>query len=173
MDFEIRAAAYSDAEELQSYASRLFTEDLPGIFKRPIPTVEDEIAFIRAHLDPWNSTLLVAVAESRIVGLLDFTGFTLDEERHVGTFGLSVDAGHRGLGIGTALIDELVRWAPSHGISRIQAWAWSNNPGAVALYERMGFAREGLCRNAIIRDGHAIDVWLMARLLTPHRSTSE
>lgn len=132
----------------------------------PAPTLEEERDFIRSHLDPPNSTLLVAVNGGEIIGLVGLTGGVLEEERHVGTFGLSVAEEHRGKGVGTALIEALVAWAPSAGISRIQAWVWANNPGAIALYQRLGFAQEGVSRNAILSEGQYIDAVLMARLLT-------
>lgn len=161
----IRTATESDAEELRDYAIRLFAEDLPGIFKRPDPTIDEEREFIRSRIGPENSTLLVAVVDERIAAVVEFCGNTLEEERHAGTFALSVASTYRGRGIGTALIQELLDWAPRAGISRIQAWAWGNNPGAIALYERMGFEREGVCRHAIISGGQSIDVVLLARLL--------
>jgi len=162
---QIRAATLADAEVLRDYAVRLFAEGLPGIFKRPDPTLEEERAFIRSRLVPDNSTLLVAVAEGGIVGLIEFVGGSLEEERHADTFSLSVASSHRGHGIGTALVEALIAWAPTAGVSRIQAWAWANNPGSIALYERLGFEREGLCRHAIVSDGESVDVVLLARLL--------
>lgn len=162
---QIRTANAADAEELREYAVRLFAEGLPGIFKRPDPTLDEEREFIRARIEPDNSTLLVAVVDGRIAGVIEFVGNSLEEERHAGTFGLSVAAEYRGHGIGTALLEALLDWAPGAGISRIQAWAWMNNPGSIALYERMGFQREGLCRHAIVSGGESIDVVLLARLL--------
>lgn len=165
MEPEIRVATIHDAEELIRFADKLFSEELPGIFTRPTPTLEEERDFIGRRLGPDNSTLLVAWLDGRAVGLLDFVGETLPEERHAGTFGLSVDGDHRGLGIGTKLIEALMEWAPAHGITRIQGWAWANNPRAISLYERMGFQREGVCRGAVISKGETIDVILLARLL--------
>jgi len=162
---EIRTATESDAAPLRTYAIALFREDLPGIFKRPEPTLEEELSFIRAHTDQPNATLLVAAEAGEIVGLCAFVGGTLEEERHAGTFGLSVAQGHRGRGIGTALLEALLAWAPSVGVSRIQAWAWANNPGSIALYKRMGFEQEGISRRAVISDGAPVDVVLLARLL--------
>lgn len=161
----IRRATVEDAAELRDYAISLFAEGLPGIFQRPDPSLDEEVAFIRMHLDSPNSTLLVAVDDGRIVGNMGFEGGTLAEERHAGTFGLSVARGHRGRGVGTALLEALLDWAPTAGITRIQAWTWANNPGALALYERMGFEREGVARKAIIFDGAPTDAILVARLL--------
>jgi RimJ/RimL family protein N-acetyltransferase len=161
----IREADASDAIELQAYAIKLFAERLPGIFSRPEPTLEDEHAFIASRVEPANSTLLVAVLDGVIVGLVELIGGSLPEEAHAGTFGLSVDRDHRGSGVGTALLRALVEWGPAHGVSRIQAWVWANNPRAMALYERLGFEREGVCRRAIKSDDRLIDAVLVARLL--------
>lgn len=165
MDLGIRTATLDDAEELRAYATKLFAEDLPGIFRRPVPTLDEEIGFIRSRLEPANSTMLVAVSDGAVVGLLDLLGGSLEQESHVGTFGISVDSEHRGRGIGEALIQAMFAWATAHGITRLQAWAWMSNPRALALYERLGFEREGLCRRAVMVDGEPVDVVLLARLL--------
>lgn len=161
----IRAAAYEDTELLRQYAEALFAERLPGIFRREAPTFEQEWQFVQAHLESDNSTMLIAEEEGRIVGVLGFLGRSLAEEAHVGSFGVSVANGYRGRGIGTALIEALVDWAPAHGITRIEVESWSSNPGATRLYERLGFADEGIARGAVVRDGASIDVHRMARLL--------
>lgn len=162
---EIRTVTENDAPQLREYAVALFRENPPGIFKRPEPTVEQEIDYIRAHLEPSNSTLLVALDDGVIIGSAGLVGGTIDEERHAATLAVSVASSHRGRGVGTALIEALVAWAPSVGVTRIQLWAWANNPKAIALYERLGFEREGIARQAVIREGQRVDVSLMARLL--------
>ncbi len=161
----IRHATEDDAAALQSFATRLFAEHLPGIFRHSPPTLAEEIEFIHSRIEPANSTMLVAMLDDEIVGLLDFEGGSRAEETHAGTFSLSVDRAFRGQSIGTRLVDALIAWAPAHGVSRIQAWAWTSNPRALELYERLGFEREGYCRRAVISDGEPVDVVLVARLL--------
>jgi len=161
----IRPATESDAEALRTYATALFRENLPGIYKRPEPTLEEELQFIRSYQNQPNSVLLIAEEDGVIVGNIGFSGGTLEEERHSGTFGISVARSYRGQGIGTALLEALMEWAPGAGVRRVQALAWTNNPRAITLYERMGFVREGVCRQAVIRDGQPIDVVMLARLL--------
>ncbi|HET6352614.1 MAG TPA: GNAT family N-acetyltransferase [Coriobacteriia bacterium] len=161
----VRPATIDDAPALCGYAARLFSEDLPGIFRRSVPTLDEEVAFIQQRIGPANSTLLVALEDGVPVGLADLLGSTLEEERHAGTFGISVDRDWRGRGVGTALIEALVEWAAANGITRIQAFAWETNPRALELYERLGFVREGVCRRAVVRDGVPVDVVMIARLL--------
>ena len=160
----IRTATEADAAALCRYAEALFAEDLPGIFHREAPTVEEEIEFVRSHAEPTNSTLLIAERDGEIIGVIGFMGGKRDEERHAGEFGISVSKAHRGQGIGTALIEALVDWAPEGGVSRIECYSWANNPGSARLYRRMGFVEEGRMRRAIVRDGETIDVLLLARL---------
>jgi len=161
----VRTATLDDAAELAAYAAALFAERLPGIFRRDAPTLEQEVEFIRSYLEPDNSTLLVAVRNGVIVGIVSLKGDTLEEEAHVGTFAISVAREARGQGVGSALIEALVAWAPGHGISRIQGFAWENNPGALRLYERLGFEREGLMRRAIVTEGAPVDAVVLAMLL--------
>lgn len=162
---QIRTATEADASALRLYAQALFSEHLPGIFDRHTPTLEEEIEFIRSHTLPDNSTLLIAEKDDQIAGLLGFIGGKLAEQRHAGEFGISVAKEYRAQGIGTALIEALVAWAPEHGISRIECRSWSNNPGSARLYRRMGFVEEGRLHHAVLRDGESIDELVLARLL--------
>ena len=52
----IREASLDDAAALRDYAERLFSEDLPGIYERPVPTLAEELEFIRSHIEPERST---------------------------------------------------------------------------------------------------------------------
>ena len=162
---EIRTATLEDCGALQHFATELFAERLPGIFDRPAPTVAVERAFVTSRLEPENATILVAMLGSEVVGLMDFLGGTYDEDHHVGQFGLSVAREHRGRGIGRALVAALMDWAPAHGIRRIEAHAWSNNPGAIRLYERLGFVQEVVRREAIVSGGEVLDVVVLVRMV--------
>jgi len=160
---EIRTATFDDCEALRRFATDLFAERLPGIYTRPAPTAEVERAFVASRLGPGNSTLIVAVLGSRVVGLLDFLGGTYPEDAHTGEFGLSVACDFRGQGIGSALVAALMDWASVHGIRRVEAHAWSNNPGAMRLYERLGFVAESVRHAAIASDGQLLDVVVLVR----------
>lgn len=167
MSFTIRAVTPDDAPALQVYAERLFAEGLPGVFRREPPTLEQETEFIGGYLDSPNSIALIAEENGEILGLIACAGEKHPEEAHVGEIGVSVACGHRGEGIGSALITSVLEWAPSHGIRRVQLHAFATNPGALRLYERLGFEQEGILRAAVMRDGEPIDVYVLARILPP------
>ena len=54
-------------------------------------------------------------------------------------FGVSVVEGHRGLGIGRALIEHVERWAADHGIERMILNVSEANDGAIRLYHELGY----------------------------------
>lgn len=52
--------------------------------------------------------------------------------------------------------------AKKTGFARIELWAHSDNARAIALYEKVGFVREGLLRAAGVIDGKFVDSVVMA-----------
>lgn len=161
----IRTATLEDAAAMCVYAAALFAEKLPGIFNREAPTIEEEREYISGHIDPANSTLLIAEEGGEILGMIGLEGGTRAEEVHSGTIAISVARDHRGHGVGTALIEAMLEWAPAHGVARVALGSWSNNPRAAELYRRCGFVDEGVLRGAVRRDGEVMDVIMLAKQL--------
>ena len=104
-----------------------------------MPTLDEEQRFLAAILDSSNSTILLAEQDGGIVGALDFQGYARPQMRHGGLLAMSVARAYRRRGIGRALLEELSRWAANHGVTRLELEAFSNNPEAIRLYERVGF----------------------------------
>lgn len=171
-DVAIREATEQDAERLLAYAEILFAEELPGLYRRPVPTLAEERAFIRSYAEPPNSVLLIAERREEVLGLAGLLGRVLPQDAHVGAVGISVARASRGQGIGTLLLEKTLAWAGSHGVSRVEIEAFANNPDAVRLYERVGFQREGVRRGAVIVSGEPIDVICLARLAREHGDVS-
>lgn len=163
MGVEVREAVIDDAAALREYAVRLFAEKLPGIFRRPFPTLEEEREFVAGYVAPANSVLLIAEVDGRVIGIAGLRGRTLEQEAHVGHVQVSVDRDHRGKGIGRLLLQRLFAWAPARGATRLEIQALTNNPGAIRLYERVGFVRDGLRRGAVVVDGEYVDAVCLSR----------
>lgn len=90
--------------------------------------------------------------------LLDPLG--LASVRHVVQLTIVVHPGHTGRGYGRALMLHAIEWARrAEGVEKIELRVRSTNPRAIALYESLGFAREGVLRERIkLRDGYADDI---------------
>jgi len=127
------------------------------------PSLEDCTAFVKAGIGQGH-VQLVALAQERLIGWCDILPIPRGSTRHVGVLGLGVLREFRGQGIGPALLEAAIDRARLSGMTRIQLDVREDNLPAIALYERFGFRREGLKRNAVRVDGEYGNVIFMALL---------
>jgi len=59
------------------------------------------------------------------------------------------------------------RYSAERGKRKLTLRVLSTNAAAIALYERLGFTREGVLRNEFIINGGYVDDILMAKPLQP------
>ena len=86
--------------------------------------------------------------------------------RHAALLGVSVRAGWRDRGVGSALLAAALDWARATGVvTRIELSVYAENARAIHLYEKFGFAIEGRRRDAVRHSGRLVDDLVMARLL--------
>jgi putative acetyltransferase len=83
-----------------------------------------------------------------------------------------VAAAWRRRGVGTALLAAAEQWAAATWISRIELQVFPHNAAAIALYEQVGYEREGRRRQHVERAGVLLDTVLMARLLALPAATA-
>jgi RimJ/RimL family protein N-acetyltransferase len=84
-------------------------------------------------------------------------------------FGMAVEAQHRGLGVGGALLDAAVAWCRDAALSKINCQVWPHNGAALALYRSRGFLIEGrLRRHWRRRNGQLWDAIMMGLVLDEH-----
>jgi ribosomal protein S18 acetylase RimI-like enzyme len=95
----------------------------------------------------------VALVAGQVVGWCDALPHWQPTRAHTAVLGLGVLAAFRGGGIGSALLRATLECAHGVGLTRIELTVRESNSRVVALYERFGFAREGVQRNAIRVDG--------------------
>lgn len=129
------------------------------------PPVEVSRAFV-AHMLGGGGVHLVAVdSDGRVVGWCDIERRGAEGFRHVGRLGIGLLEAARGRGLGRRLMWEAVEAARRHGIERVELEVFASNARAIALYESLGFQREGLKRRVRKLDGVYDDDVLMALLL--------
>ena len=127
------------------------------------PPLEEVRAFVRHNIRKGNPAF-VALAADEVIGWCDVVPLDRSTRAHTGTLGLGVTAAHRGRGVGTALLRETLQAARARGLTRIELGVRAGNARVVQLYERFGFVREGVDRNAIRQDGVYEDLIRMAVL---------
>ena len=156
----IRAARPGDCEGLAALAN------LPGYrwgtLRMPYQTPEATGKMLENNA-PGN-VVLVVEQDGRIVGHggLDRS---LGRRAHAAVLGMGVHDDHRGRGIGSRLLGELLAIADDWlNLKRIELTVYTDNAPAIALYERSGFAIEGTHRAYAFRAGSFVDAYAMARI---------
>ena len=122
----------------------------------------DERRYLRAIRRYPNAAVFVAEEGGQIVGRLSIARDQHPASRHVADLGLMVAASHRRRGIGTALLDAAVDWARRSGVTKLELHVFPWNSGAIALYEKFGFEREGYRKAHYRRGDDYADAILMA-----------
>ena len=105
---------------------------------------------------------VLAVAEDEVVGFCDILPNAAKGFTHVGRLGMGVRFKWRRQGIGRRMLDACLSLARSAGIEKVELEVFSDNVGAVRLYESFGFSHEGQkVRGRKLEDRYQ-DVKLMA-----------
>jgi RimJ/RimL family protein N-acetyltransferase len=142
----LRAATEADAAALIALMVAETAERVYGVMELDEVNRDDakERQRIRRFTEDATALLLVAEAESAVVGSVDFSTPPLRRMRHVGRLGLSVAAAWRGRGIGRLLLATLLEWARAHPtIEKVTLGVLATNARAIHLYQALGFVEEG------------------------------
>ena len=160
----IRTALPSDAAALHAYVTAVVAERLPVLFTRDAPPTPEQVAtMIARHAKDERSCLLLAVERDAVLGMLDFSPLARPQQRHVGTFGMSVARSARGRGVGTRLLRALYAFAKEHGYRKLELEVFATNGPAIVLYESHGFVHEGRRRGAVMVGDEAVDLLMMGK----------
>ena len=124
--------------------------------------VGEERRYLRALRRYADAVVLLAEEDGAVVGRLSAARDTHPASRHVADVGVMVAATHRRRGIGTALLASVEGWARDAGVRKLELHVFPRNDAAIALYERLGYRREGLRLAHYRRGDELVDAILMA-----------
>ncbi len=128
-------------------------------------TSGEERRYLRSIRRHPHAAVFVAETDGTIIGRLSIARDAHPASAHVADVGLMVDRGHRRLGAGTALMVEAERWARQVGVHKLELHVFPYNEAAIALYEGLGYEREGFRRRHYRRGAELVDAILMAKEL--------
>ena len=109
----------------------------------------------------------VAVVGDEVIGWCDVIRKPYPGFEHSGTLGMGLLPAYRGRGLGARLLDATLDGVAVLGITRVELEVFSSNTRAIALYEKHGFAHEGVKRGGRVLDGRTEDLVCMAWSATP------
>ena len=105
-----------------------------------------------------------AADDDELIGLLELDGVVWAHRTTFVSIGIG-EARHRGLGYGREAMQLALAFAFNElNLYRVCLTVFSYNEPAIALYERLGFVREGAYREHIERDGQHYDMILYGLL---------
>lgn len=163
----ISTAFPGDAEELTRYTKKVFSETdfLSRYGDEWSTTAEDEVKYLEGYVSSSENFYLVGKIEPEIVASLDFRKIAPNRGKlaHRGEFGISVLKAHQGKGIGSALLETMLRTAARiEDLEQIELSVVTVNERAVGLYLSHGFKIYGTEKNAMkLRDGRYYDFYRM------------
>lgn len=169
LDVVIREAIPDDAGKILTAAQTIGSEtDYLVMDEEGMELDEVDLAYQLADLyESANNVLLVAILDEEIIGMASVKADRKYRVSHIGEVGISILKEYWGLGLGTLMMEEIIAWANANNeIHRLELTVQQRNLRAVHLYEKFGFAVEGIMkRGARTDDGDFIDVVLMSLLI--------
>jgi ribosomal protein S18 acetylase RimI-like enzyme len=122
----------------------------------------------RSFRKTWGTeqATLVAVHGDRVIGHIHLAREDSPVTRHVASLGMTVAPDWRRMGVGSALISEVIRWARSVGVEKLALSVYPDNEAAQALYRSFGFREEGRLtghskKSIGYRDEIVMGLWLI------------
>ena len=151
MSVELRRANPSDADFLLALVSGDETRDFLGL---PAETIEEVLADIeRSEREPESFGWLVAEADGERVGCAAYQVLS-PRNRIVEGRRLAVDPRLRGHGLGDEIARALQQLLLGEmGFHRLEVQIYGFNERAIAHAERVGYVREGVKRQAYLKNG--------------------
>ncbi len=170
----LRALALDDCATLHSWitsADALFQWSGPWDFRWPL-----DLRQLRRDLElSGDHRRLFAAVDPRGGKLVGHAMLTVQPDHRLGVIGrVLIDPERRAGGLGTALMQEVVRVGFDQlGLHRLQLGVYDFNAGAIACYERVGFAIEGRMRDSTRGSAGYWDGYVMALLEPEYRDRLE
>jgi RimJ/RimL family protein N-acetyltransferase len=126
------------------------------------PTREQADAFLADARERGMVQEVAVSGDEVVVGWCDIIRKPYPGFEHSGTLGMGLLPAWRGRGLGARLLDAALAGAAELGITRVELEVFASNTRAIALYERSGFAHEGVKRGGRVLDGKSDDIVCMA-----------
>ncbi len=157
----IRRAHLDDLDALIALRVQVAAEGIWIGAELPLDEAGDRAKFTATIEDGVTAVMFVAELDRQVVASL-----AVINPIGIAHLGMNVADGHRGQGIGVALMEAAVEWARAAGAHKMDLDHWPWNHRARALYERFGFVEEGYHRRHYRRkDGSLWDAVTMGLVL--------
>ena len=157
-----------EAEDASLFLTMLKQLDIEQKFMMYEPnerqTTVDEMESYIKNMNSSGSLILVAETDSKFAGFLTAERGFAHRIKHSAYIVLGVLKEYSNHGVGTHLMEQLLKWASESKIIRLELTVMCHNEKALALYKKMGFVIEGIKKKSIFIDNKYIDEYYMSKL---------
>lgn len=139
----IRLAVESDLTAINRIYNQAVVERYCTAHLEP-RSISEQHEWFEEH-DPLTHPVFVTEAEGNVTGWVSLGAYRKGREAlaHVAEVSYYVDAGERGRGNGSTLLEHAISVAPAFGFSVLIAILLSENPASIALLRKYGFSEWG------------------------------
>jgi RimJ/RimL family protein N-acetyltransferase len=122
-------------------------------------------AFAQMLRADWRRVFVATTPPGKLLGYIDVTRRQSSKVQHVAQCSLAIRQAGQRRGLGRALLAHAEGWLRGLDVVRFELTVVCANAPAIALYEKVGFVREGIKRQSFCCAGERVDELLMAKIL--------
>ena len=158
---ELRLMDAASRDELLAFAGSLPKQDV--LFLRMDLTDPKNIDEWIKNIGANRTVTVLAYDAGQLAGWASLHHNEVLWTRHVGEIRTIVGAGYRNMRLGVRLVEEIFEIAKDMGLKKITAHMTSDQRGARAAFERIGFRPEALLSDYVVdAEGRAHDMLIMS-----------
>ena len=161
-----RSPKPEDSEALLKYMKATAGET-PYLLRTPeecTMTAEAEQAFITNVNNQKHAVMILCFLEGNLAGTCQIVRHTRQKSQHRASVMIALYQKFWGLGIGTAMFQEMITPAKDWEVQQLELEVIEGNVRAIALYEKMGFTTVATLPDAIrLNDGTFLKEYTMVR----------
>ncbi|WP_211747457.1 GNAT family N-acetyltransferase [Paenibacillus sp. Marseille-Q4541] len=155
----VRKSVLQDAAQLMELDALVWDEH-----NAPAPVLWTSTEQYLLSSPPGNQ--LIALDHTNLCGYIGFKSPTpLHSNNHVLEIHIAVHPAYQKQGVGTSLMDSMIKYARSQGIRKLRLRVLSSNLSALAFYKKCGFVEEGRLQSEFYISGQFVDDILMRYML--------
>lgn len=168
-DLILRSPEPNEAEILLQHLRIAHTESYKnlnqsGAFLEKLSIAEEE-KILADFLNSKTKFMLTAFFENEIVGVLGFIGASKEFQRRNASIGMFIQQAYCNFGLGTEMMRYALALGKGLGFHRVDLTVRASNGQGIALYEKVGFKRVGLLKDAAYIDENYVDEYLYQIIL--------
>lgn len=163
-EIALRRMGPPDEQAVLAFAGRLDPHELLFL-RRDIRQPRVVAAWLR-EIEAGQFETLLAWKSGEVVGCGTVVRDPLSWSAHVAELRTVIASDQRGLGLGAAIVQETFRMAVAGGAEKIFARMTTDQPGAIAVFEGLGFRPEAILREHV-RDqaGVGYDIVILSHIV--------